>query len=57
MNYKKLQPDQLREVYQRDLLRRKAQAEARKHSVRQIAKDFGVSRSTIENYVNGGLNP
>ncbi len=55
MRRKSLNEQTHREIERRDLLRRRALAEAAKHSVAAIARDLGVKRTTVYGYLNRRL--
>jgi hypothetical protein len=52
---RKLTPDQHRIVAERSLLHFRLRLEAAKHSPYQLAKELGVGRSTVRDYINRRL--
>lgn len=48
----KLTPEQVQQLRERNFLYMRLRLEAAKHSVIQLAKEFGVCRATVNEYLN-----
>lgn len=49
---RKLTPEQHKELARRNFLYMQLRLEAAKHSKHQLAREFGVNVTTIDNYLN-----
>lgn len=52
---RKLSPEQHKQIAERNLLCIRLRKEAAKHSLRQLAREFGVNVTTVENYLERAL--